>query len=160
MEEKLILGVYRRLDNRALGFDDDSEMALELHNKRKLALEEVFEHTASFEVEDWGQTKDERPHEFVEIIVGIVSTAAFNYVIVPGIKFVAEKLAEKLIDETVTESVKWIISKLKGKQKSKEILDFQIKLPDGTEISVDPPDRNASITIQFSDGKVESIQFH
>ncbi len=161
MGEKLNLGVYRRLDERFLELSaaEDAKMALDLHNKRKFALEDVLEDKAVLSVADWGETKDENPHEFVEIALGVVGTTVFKYAIVPGLKFVGEKLAEKLVDETIAESVKWLISKLRTKQESKEILNFQLKLPDGTQISVDPPDRNASITIQFKAGTVASIQY-
>ncbi len=161
MGEKLSLGVYRRLDERFLQLSaaDDAKMALDLHNTRKFALQDVLKDTTVLKVSDWGETKDESPHEFVEIMLGVVSTTIFNYAIVPGLKFVGEKLAEKLVDEAIAESVKWLISKLRTKQESKEILNFHINLPDGTEISVDPPDRNASITIQFKAGALESIQY-
>lgn len=159
MKRKIILGVYRRFDNSTLELSEESKIALELHNKRKIALEEVFEQTEPLEVKNWGQTKDEKSHEFVEIILGVVSTTVFNYAIVPGLKFIGEKLVEKAIDEATSESVKWIISKLRPKQVAKKILDFHIELPDGTKIFVDPPDRGASIKIHFKDGQEETIKY-
>ncbi|WP_298311906.1 hypothetical protein [uncultured Aquimarina sp.] len=159
MEHQLTLGVYRRLDNRSLGISDDSEMALELHNKRKDALLDVFEDKEHLQVKDWGETKDTKPHEFTELVIGIVGTAVFNYAIVPGLKYLGEKLAEKLVDDAITNSVKWIIAKLRPKQKSKEILNFQITLPDGTSIYAYPIEGNSSITIHFKDGNIETIQY-
>ncbi|MFD2561447.1 hypothetical protein [Aquimarina rubra] len=159
MEHKLAIGVFRRFDHELVTDHSDSEAELALHNRRKDALIDVFENEDQIIVKDWGQTKDTEPHEFVELVLGIVGTAVFNYAIVPGLKYVGEKFAEKLVDDTISNSVKWIISKLRPKQESKEILDFQIKLPNGTLIAVDPPDRNASITIHFNDGKVESINY-
>lgn len=38
MENKIIIGVFRRLDNRFDGLDDNSDQALDLHNLRKKAL--------------------------------------------------------------------------------------------------------------------------
>ncbi|WP_378184128.1 hypothetical protein [Aquimarina sp. SS2-1] len=159
MEHKLAIGVFRRFDHELVTDHNDSETELALHNRRKDALIDVFENEDQIIVKDWGQTKDTEPHEFVELVLGIVGTAVFNYAIVPGLKYVGEKLAEKLVDDAISNSAKWIISKLRPKQESKEILDFQIKLPNGTLIAVDPPDRNASITIHFNDGKVESINY-
>ena len=42
MENYITLEVTRRLDNRFEGLADDSARALELHNFRKVALNEVF----------------------------------------------------------------------------------------------------------------------
>lgn len=66
MGKKLILGVYRRLD------ETSEKMAVNLHNKRKIALENVFEDNEILKVSDWGETKDESSHEFVEIILALV----------------------------------------------------------------------------------------
>ena len=161
MSKKINLGVYRRLDDGNLELSEAEflKMGLALHLKRKLALEEVFADQQVLQVSDWGETKDEKSHEFVQLLLGIVGPALVQYAIVPGLKFVGEKLADKLIDDSISESVKWIISKLRPKQEAKEILDFHIQLPDGTRILVDPPDRNATINIQFLEGKVESIKY-
>ena len=159
MQDLILLGVYRNLDNRTKGLPDDSPYALELHNRRKTALHDVLDRQKNFKVLDWGNTDDTGPHEWVEISIGAIASAGFTYAIVPGLKFVAEKLVEKAIDEGTSEFMKWLISKLRPKQESKEILDFQIKLPDGTNISVDPPDRFATINITFADGSVSSITY-
>ena len=34
-----------------------------------------------------------------------------------------------------------------------------MRLPDGTIINVDPPDRDATVRIQFKEGKLESITY-
>src|SRR5262249_30567039 len=159
MENQLMLGVYRRLDNRFEGLSDESPRALELHNRRKFALHDVFDRQKEVTVSDWGKTDDTTPHEFVELSIGALASAVFTYAIVPGIKYVGEKLAEKAVDESTSELVKWVISKLRPKQESKELLDFVIRLPDGTQIQVDPPDRNATITIAFAHGAVTSVQY-
>lgn len=159
MKNTINLGVYRRLDNRLEGLSDDSPRAIELHNRRKEALHNILESVENIEVTDWGRTDDSDPHEFVELTIGAIATATLSYIIVPGVKFIAEKLAEKAIDEGASELAKWIISKFRSKQESKEILDFQIRFPDGTFISVDPPDGNAEIRISFSDGSVSGINY-
>jgi hypothetical protein len=76
-----------------------------------------------------------------------------------GLKFLGQKLAEKAVDEAASELVKAVVSWLRPKQESKEILNLVITLPDKTVISVDPPDRRATIHIQFADGKVESVTY-
>ena len=60
---------------------------------------------------------------------------------------------------TESELAKTVVAKLRPKQEAKELLDFQIRLPDGTKISVDPPDRDATITIDFKDGKVWTLNY-
>jgi hypothetical protein len=158
MGAQIELGVYRRLDNRAEGLSDDSPRALELHNRRKAALHDVLDEQDAPTVLDWGDTDDTTPHEYVEVIVDIAA-AALTYAIVPGLKFVAEKLAGKAVDEGTSQVVRWFISKLRPKQKADEILDFQIRLPDGTEIHVDPPGENAEIRLSFADGTLSSIAY-
>jgi hypothetical protein len=159
MDKSIILGVYRRLDNRAEGLGDDSPRALELHNLRKDALHEVFDSDPAIRVADWGDTDDIRPHEFVEIVLGATVTSVFRYAIIPGVKWLGKKLAEKAIDATLSEAVKTIFSRLRPKQESKQLLNFVLKLPDGTQIAVDPPDRNATLTIHFADGSIQSAEF-
>jgi hypothetical protein len=55
--------------------------------------------------------------------------------------------------------VKWIVSKFRGKQKAKELQEFELKLADGTVIRCDPPDGKAEMTIQFANGKLERISY-
>ena len=155
----IILGVYRRLDNRFEGLPDDSPRGLELHNRRKEALHEVFGAGTDIQVINWGNTDDTRSHEYVELLIAALATPTFEHVVVPGLKFLAQKLAEKAVDEGVSELVKAVVAKLRRPQEEKKILDFSLSLPDGTIINVDPPDRDATIRIQFKDGKLESINY-
>lgn len=90
----------------------------------------MFDSKKSVEVVDWGQTDDTRPHEFVEIVLGAVAVQVFQYAVVPGLKFLGEKLAEKAVDEAASELVKAVVSWLRGPQEAKEVLDLVITLPD------------------------------
>ena len=155
----LTLGVFRRLDNRFEGLSDDSPRALELHNRRRDALHEVFDAVAAVEVQSWGQTDDTQSHEYVELILSWLAPIAFSSVAVPGLKFIGKKLAEKGIDQVTSEVVKSVTAWLRPKQEEKKILDFQIKLADGTSIMVGAPDVDATITINFSNGQVESVNY-
>jgi hypothetical protein len=159
MEPKVTVGVYRRLDNRFEGLSDDSPRALELHNWRREALHEVLDSSKPVRVLDWGYTDDTVPHEYVELVLGAAASAAFSYAIVPGLKFLGKKLAEKTVDHATSEMVKALVSWLRPKQEEKKVLDFVIKLADGTRIQVDPPDRDASLTVTFNDGRVESVHY-
>jgi hypothetical protein len=161
MKGQIELGVYRRLDNRAEGLSDDSPRAVELHNRRRAALHDVLDEPDAPPVLSWGDTDDTRPHEYVELAVAIaeLTEKALKYVIVPGLRFVANKLAERGVDEETSQVVRWFISKFRPKQEAHEILDFNIKLSDGTLIQVDPPDRSAEIRISFADGAVSSVVY-
>ena len=159
MNSSITLRVYRRLDNRLEGLSDDSPRALELHNRRKDALHGVLDGDYIIRVMDWGNTDDSRPHEYVELALGVAATTVFQYAIVPGVKWLGLKLAEKAVDTAIGELAKAIVTKLRPKQEAKQLLDFTIKLPDGTQISVDPPDRYATITINFADGALESLKY-
>jgi len=157
--EKLIrIGVYRRLDNRTEGLDDDSARALELHRRRRDALHSALGSDPDLQVVDWGQTDDFCSHEYVELLVASVAPT-FHYLAVPGLIWLGGKLAEKLVDATLSEFVKSIIAKLSPRQQSKEIQDFHINLPDGTSLRLDPPDMGGSLSVYFVDGSVQSVKY-
>lgn len=153
------VGVYRRRDDPFEGLPNDSPRKVELHNRRKEALHEVFDTEKGVEVLNWDDTDDTTSHEFVEIVLGAAAVQVLQYAVVPGLKFLGQKLAEKAIDEAASELGKAVVSWLRPKQESKEILDIVITLPDKTVIRVDPPDESATIQIQFADGKVESVTY-
>lgn len=159
MENYITLGVFRRLDNRLEGLSDDSKRALELHNLRKETLHEVLDNQEIFQVIDWGFTDDTQSHEYVEIVLGVIATTVIQPLIIKGLKALGKKLAEKAIDEATSEFIKWIISKLTKKQKEQKILDFNIKLPDGTLFKIDPPQGKSEITINFSNGEMASVKY-
>lgn len=159
MSTKVTLGVYRRLDNRREGLSDKSARALELHNRRKEALHEVLDGEAYIQVVSWGSTNDSLPYEYVELILSIAAPIAFQQIVVPGAQWLSQKLAEKIADKALTALIEWLVAKLHPKQEAKQLLDFQIRLSDGTFIHCDPPDRSGQLTISFADGKVESITY-
>jgi hypothetical protein len=160
MQDTITLGVYRRLDNRFEDLSDDSPRALELHNRRKEALHQVFDGDLVLRVTDWGATNDTHPHEYVEVsLLVAAATAVFNYAIVPGVKWLGLKLAEKAVDTVLSEAAKAVVARLRPEQEAKQVLDFIVTLPDGTQIAVDPPDRSATITIRFADGTLQSVEY-
>ncbi len=158
-EVVVVLGVYRRLDNRFENLADDSPRALELHNRRRDALHSAFDGAGEIKVVSWGDTNDVKPHEFVELSLAGVAGAVFTYAVVPGLQWLGKKLAEKAVDTALSELAKAVVTKLRPKQEARQLLDFQINLPDGTRISVDPPDGNATITLTFNDGKISSFNY-
>jgi hypothetical protein len=159
MDNTIVVGVYRRLDNRLEGLDDHSPRALELHNCRKLALHDAFDTDPAMRVTNWGETDSTTSHELVDIVVAAAASATFHYAIVPGMTWLAQKIAEKAVDTALGELAKAVVSKLRGKQDEMTIQDFSVHLPDGTNINVDAPDQSATITIVFRDGKTESISY-
>jgi hypothetical protein len=159
MNDVVMLGVYRRLDNRLENQADDSPRALELHIRRRDALHSAFDGESEIKVVTWGDADDVKPHEFVEVSLSWVAGAVFTYAVVPGLQWLGKKLAEKAVDTALSELAKKVVAKLRPKQEAKQLLDFQITLPDGTWISVDPPDRNATITIGFKDGEISSFNY-
>ena len=93
MDNTLILGVYRRLDNRFEGLSDDSPRALELHIRRKDALHAVFDDDLNIRVTDWGSTDDSRPHEYIEIVLGAAATTVFQYAILDPSPYLSPLIA-------------------------------------------------------------------
>lgn len=106
-----------------------------------MALHAVFDTNPNFQVKDWGETDDSLPHEYVEILLKAAANAAFQYAVVPGVKWLSQKLAEKAVDALLIEMANAVVAMLRPKQEAKQLLDFIIKLLNGTEIQVDPPDR-------------------
>ena len=159
MGATITLGIFRRLDNRIEGHDDTSHLALVLHNRRRDALHAVLDGDRNLRVLDWGKTDDTTPHEFVEIALSATATAVFTYAIIPGVKWIGVKLAEKAVDTAVGEVVKALFAKLRPMQDAKQMLDFVVSLPDGTRITVDAPDRSGTVTINFTDGTLQSLQY-
>ena len=160
MNTKLDLCVYRRLDNRSEGLSDDSPRALELHNRRKRALHDVLEEEPAWRIEDWGETDDAKPHELVELIIVVLSSPQFQAVAMPAITLVGGIVLKSALDTATSEAVKKLIAKLWSKQQNKEILDYQINLPDGTSIRVYPEDDDAEITIRLKNGKTVSLHYN
>ncbi|MDA1316107.1 MAG: hypothetical protein O2968_22525, partial [Acidobacteria bacterium] len=135
------------------------ELYAQVRHRGKDALHGALDGDPIIRVTDWGDTDDSRPHEYVEVLLGAAATAVFQYVIVPGVKWLGLKLAEKAVDTALSELAKAVVAKLRPKQEGKQLLDFIIKLPNGTQIAVDPPDRYATITINFADGALQSLEY-
>jgi hypothetical protein len=70
-----------------------------------------------------------------------------------------EKLAEKAIDAGASEVIKYIVSKLRPQQEAKQLLDIIIRLPDGTQVAVDPPDRGATILLSLPGGASLTVNY-
>lgn len=158
MPERYRLEVYRRLDNRLLGEPDDSPLALELHERRRHALESVFGSSDEIRVVDWGDTKDSKPHELVELVL-VAGSAALKYAVVPGLRLLGEKLIELGTDRAASEVVKAIVSRIWPKQEAKEVNDIAITLPNGTRVAVQPPDGPGTITVSAADGSHVTIDY-
>ncbi|HME37994.1 MAG TPA: hypothetical protein VKG63_03440 [Steroidobacteraceae bacterium] len=157
MTPAITLGVFRRLDNRFENLPDDSPRALELHIRRKNALHAVFDADTSIKVLNWGDTDDSGPHEYVEL--SLVAYAVLHYAVVPGLEWLGKKLAEKAVDTALSAAIKKIVAILRPKQEAKEMLNIVITTRDGTSVSVDPPDRGATIWIGFADGTSVSVNY-
>ncbi len=155
----ITLGVFRRMNNRTEGLPDDSSYALELHQRRKEALHEVFDNEKGLEVLEWGGTDDDVAHELVTLALAVKDPLAVDRGLPSFIKEVGEKLAEAGVDKSWTGAGQWLIAKLWPKQKEKKILDFHIQFPGGTRIKVDPPDSGELVTISFHDGRVIMIEY-
>ena len=153
--QQLTVGVYRRLDNRLQGEPEDSDLAWELHRRRRRALEDAFAADSGLQVLDWGDTRDEeRTHEFVELLIA-AGGAALHYVVAPAAKALADKLIQEGVDRSTSALVKAIFSRLRPKQEDNEIQNVLITLPDGTRIDARPPDQGSAIVIDTPSGRVE-----
>jgi hypothetical protein len=157
--DTLQFGVYRRLDNRAEGRSDDSPRALELHDRRKMALHEALEGVDVWSITSWGDTDHSRPHEFVELFLALAASAQFKALAVPALTFVGGLLVKEGVKAATAEAVKTLIARLRPKQQEKKILDFLIRLPDGTHIRCDPEASDVRITVDVKGGKSYTVQY-
>jgi hypothetical protein len=155
----LMLTVTRNLDNRFEGLSDVSPRAVELHERRKIALHDALDGDPAIQVTDWGLTDDVQPHEHVDLILTVLATGVFSHAVVPGAKWLAEKLAEKAFDFALSKAIERVVALFRPKQEARDLNDFIVKLPDGTSIAVIPPQSGATIKIWFSDGKFESLEY-
>jgi len=153
------LGIRRRLDI-------DLRERVTIHLGRwsctivaKMPCMPFLDGNSAIRVEHWGATDDSRPHEYVELLLSAATPAVFEYAIVAGVTWLGLKLAEKAFDTGVSEAIKSLVARLITKQETKQILDFMSQLPDGTRITVDPPDRSATIEIHFADGSLQSVEY-
>lgn len=131
------LFVYRRLDNRIEGSGDDSPRALELHNRRRKALHEALDGIKAWKVTDWGVTDDASPHELAEIIIAVSSIPHLHAAVASAAAWAGLELIKASLGSFAAEAVKSLLARLIPKQKEEKILDFSIRLPDGTEIRCD-----------------------
>jgi hypothetical protein len=111
-------------------------------------------------VEVWGYTDDDMSHEFVEIAIAVISNPAFQSVVPLALGYIGGKLLDATVEEMLIEPLKEIIRRLREKQKREEILDFHIKLPDGTTIRCDPKNDDAVITLHYSGGKLLTVMYN
>jgi hypothetical protein len=137
---------------------DHPSDAVELHNRRRNALHDVLDGEDTINVLDWGLTDNDHPQEFVEIILSVTSSIVFDYPVdKPGLNEIALRLRKRAIKPKMLDLIKWLILKLKPKQVSQEILDFQIRLPDGTRIDVHPPNKGGQVRMKYADGTVDQV---
>lgn len=151
MDQAFRLIVLRRLDNRDEGLPDDSPRALELHLRRKEALHAIFV-GAPLEVVEWGKTDDTAPHEDVYLdVVWKIAAPLIASAVVPGVKWLGEKLAEKGFDIGFAAAVKWVVSKFREPQEEEKVQAVTIVIPKNHDfrITVYPPDKGGRIDIQF-----------
>jgi hypothetical protein len=157
--KQVTLAVYRLLDNRFEGLSDDSPRALELHERRKVALHEALDGNPAVTVTSWGDTDDVASHELVTVILLVVGHAVLNHVLLPGGQWLAEKLAEKLVDEGVRRAIDHIVDVFRKKQTAEQLNDFTATLHDGTWICVRPPKQGGTISIGFVGENAVSISY-
>ncbi len=158
MSKQIQLGVFRRLDNRLEGLDDQSPRAVELHERRKRALHEVLDTDVAWSILSWGDTDDVRAHEWVELLLAATG-AKLAAVAVPALTFLGGILVKSAVDTVTSEAIKDLIAKLRKKQEGKQLLDFSLTLPGGQSIRCDPPDQGSMLTVTWENGKVKSVHY-
>jgi len=132
--EQITLGVYRDLTNRLRGEPDDGPLARSAHEKRKKALEEDLLNP-SVSVADWGETRDQNPHEYVELVVEFLSSPVVQMAGMSALTFIGGALSS-VCTSIVSDGVKFIFERLVRRMKNKEIQDFNINISGGATIIV------------------------
>src|SRR5215217_7585024 len=106
--QNIVLGVYRRLDNRLEGLSDDSPRAVELHDLRKDALHEVLDDDPLWIVEDWGYTNDSKAHEYVTLRLHLRQydvEISENVVKKPSLTYLGEALNSCALEPPLTQAI-------------------------------------------------------
>ena len=101
-------------------------------------------HGPAYRVESWGDTKDTEPHEFVELIVEIVSTPVVQVAAVPALAFLGGVLSD-VFKSLVVDAVKDLVVKFKDRGVRRDISDVSITLPDGSLITIRGTDIQLSL---------------
>jgi hypothetical protein len=159
MTTEMTLIVWRRLDNRLQGLPDDSPEAWELHRRRAEGLHEALDASGPIQVVAWGDTDDEQAHESVELLLAVAAPVVWDKVLQPGLIYVAKKLGDKLVDQASSGAVAWLVGKLRPKQQSKKILDYEVTLPSGIKVTGEPLEQGGAIRITMPSGEVTKIEF-
>ena len=146
------LFVYRRLDNRFENLSDDSPRAYELHLIRKEALHEALGDVEGWSV-NWGTADDTKSHELSESLISVISNPHLHAAVITAISFLGAELAKTTISEFAKQAVSAILSRLVPKQKEGKILNFMMRLPGGTIISVS---RESEMSVSLGDQWPES----
>src|SRR5262245_61403640 len=107
---RLWLGVYRDLSNRREDEPDNGPMARAAHEKRRQALEADL-NDPCFAVVDWGTTKDQEPHEFVQIIIDVMTGPGAQAAAAAGLAFIGGILS-KAFSSVLVDGTRRLIEKL------------------------------------------------
>ena len=83
LENQIELGVDRDFENRRQNEPDDGPLARIAHEKRRSVLEADLAEPA-FTVLDWGDAKDTEPHEFVAVLIAVLSSPVVHAAAVPA----------------------------------------------------------------------------
>jgi len=140
--QQLNLGVYRYLHNRPV----DSPLELEDHNRRMQALHEIFDNNDSWKVHDWGATDDTEPHEYVELIIEIVTNPVVQAVAVPALTYIGGVISNAT-GGLVADGIKSLFTRLRNMQAEKRVDEVTISIPKGISIVVKPVNGDTDITV-------------
>ena len=154
--DEIKLGIYR-VDPSS---PDDSPRTMELHKRRSQALHEALEHVDGWQVKEWGDTDDEKPHEVIELTLAVIASAQFKAVAVPALMFVGGLLVKEAVSVVTSEAVKTLITRLWPKQKDEKIYDFGIQFPGGQRIQCDPKGKDMDIRVTLKNGDQYSVRYN
>jgi hypothetical protein len=145
--DRIVLTVWRNFENRKRNEPDDGPLALAAHQRRQKILEEDL-HEPTYNVVNWGFTKDKEAHEGVELIIHLASDPNVQSIVGSIGLFVAGAIAEG-VKSIIADGVKGLWNKLTKRAQSDDIDSFQI---------VVPAREGGTVTISsFSDGSGASI---
>ncbi|NJM99967.1 MAG: hypothetical protein HC800_25025 [Phormidesmis sp. RL_2_1] len=144
------LTVCRRLDNRLEGQDDQSLRAKELHRMRALALHDVIDSDPVYKVNSWGQTDDEKPHEWIEIELILLLTEVATEVsphVVPALQYVGDALLQTGIGAAGTAVVSKLFQRLRKQQQEGKLRDVELRMTDVATVSLHPDSKAITVTL-------------
>lgn len=151
---RLTIGVGRHMPDSGVTHKAVEETTLRSHERRKQALHEIFDQQTGVLVADWGRTDDTEPHEYVELVLEIVSRPEVVAAALPVVVYIGG-IVSNAAGSLLADAVKALLPKLRAKQQEKDVQSVHIFVPGGIRLIIVPQGTGARVTVDTGKASVE-----